>query len=226
VREGKRDRGRTRWVERDQEPGHDAAVHIHRQCQARAPDRPAHSFVHHYQVHRRVVHLENIEQPRRLQAARHRAKPLRRNRGTIAGARNFGSRLRRHAPAHGVEARRLETRLPTLVLNSVEQCGAGQLLTLEIELLDTALDDGANFRGKPIRTLRRAAWCQDQAGGPRIRPVAAQEFIYLALAEPQLQTGVRHSLIRQSRARRQLAKDRFPPASLQPGGLWHIRQRL
>jgi hypothetical protein len=72
-------------------------------------------------------------------------------------------------------------------------------------------DDGANF--KPIRTLWRTAWGQNQAGGPRISPVAAQEFIYLALAEPQLQTGVRDSLIRQPRAHRQQAEDRFPPAS-------------
>ena len=54
-------------------------------------------------------------------------------------------------------------------------------------------------------------WAADQ-------PVAAQEFTYLALAEPQLQTGVRDSLIRQPRAHRQQAEDRFPPASLPPGG--------
>src|SRR5439155_19928880 len=105
------------------------------------------SFVHHDQVHWRMVNLQNIEWPRRPQAARHRAKSLRRHRGTFACPHSDGSRLRRHAPTHRVEAWRLETHLSAFMLNGVEQRGPRQLLTLEIESLNTALDDGGNFGG-------------------------------------------------------------------------------
>ena len=72
----------------------------------------------------------------------------------------------------------------------VEQRRAGQLLTGEIKPLDTALDDGSDFRGKTVRTLRHAAGTWNQVGRSWIDPVTPQQFVELALAQPQPCTRV------------------------------------
>jgi hypothetical protein len=141
-------------VEREQEPGYDMAVYVHRQGQPRAGGSPLRPplimSTRVWSIWRTSSDHAVFRLPAPLETvAPHRGTFCRSGHGVAASARLFVCGM----PRLRVEARRLETLPPTLMLNSVKQCGVSKLLTHETELLDTCASAKASY-DNPLRRYR------------------------------------------------------------------------
>jgi hypothetical protein len=174
-----RGQAQPRWcrvgVEREQEPGYGTAVYVHRQGQPRAGGSPLRPPLI---MSTRVCPSGEHRVTTPSSGCRTGRNPLRctactfcrSGHGVAAPARLFVCGM----PRSRVEARRLETLPPTLMLNSVEQYGVSKILTHEIELLDTCASAKAvmiifcvvtgAIRGQPAHSCTR--WRTEGYGSP------------------------------------------------------------